>query len=76
MSYGSSAWRPWVLDEAAAQRARTMTVHDADLAHVGDEGVVEELGHAVDRLIDRAADDVQFAQQSLARLQVDADPYP
>ena len=36
--------------------------------------VVEKTRHAIDRLIDGHADDIQLAQQALARLEVDIDP--
>ena len=54
-----------------AQGAGAVSVHDADLLHVGDERVVEELRHAIDRLIDRAADHVDLAHQPFTRREVD-----
>ena len=57
--------------EPLAQLAGAVAVDDADLLLIGDERVVEELRDAIDGLIDRAADDVQLAEQPLARL---ADP--
>lgn len=47
MSYGSSAWRPWVLDEAASapffQRALDLGINFFDTADMYSDGVSEEV---------------------------------
>ena len=59
--------------QALAQLAGAVAVDDAHLAQVGDHRVVEKARHAVDRLVHRAADHVDLAEQALARLQVHVD---
>ena len=59
--------------QAFAQLSRAEPVHDADLVQVGHERVVEKPTDAIDGFVDRRADDVDLAQQSFARLEIDAD---
>ena len=52
MTYGSSQWRPWVLDEEASrpfiQKALEAGINFFDTAHVYSKGVSDEvLGRAV-----------------------------
>lgn len=57
--------------QALAQRAGAVTVDNADLLHVGDHRVVQEARHAIDGLVHRHPDHLQFAEHALTRFQVD-----
>src|SRR5688572_1495402 len=61
------------LCQPAPQLARPVPVNDAHGLLVADRRLVEELLDARDRFVHGTADDVDFRERTLARLEIDAD---
>ena len=67
----TSGWSFRICGQAFAELAGAVAVDDADLLLIGDEGLVEKLRDAIDRLIDGAANDVELAEQAFTGPQID-----
>src|SRR5262245_2311017 len=58
-----------------AKLTGTVSMDDSELADIGHGYLIEELVKAIHCLVNRRADEIQFAERAFPRLQVHADPH-